>query len=143
MFDADGKKYNGSFTFEGKNYITDQNGIIIEQADGWYQSLDTDSWYYFKNGSAIFDEFLTLDNNTYYFDTFGKMATGTFSKLITEDYNSYFKYYLADNNGRIIYDKGWIQNNFNWYYIDDDGLLKSGTWYEKMERNIISIIMLH
>lgn len=130
-FDADGKKYNGSFTFEGKNYITDQNGIIIEQADGWYQSLDTDSWYYFKNGSAIFDEFLTLDNNTYYFDTFGKMATGTFSKLITEDYNSYFKYYLADNNGRIIYDKGWIQNNFNWYYIDDDGLLKSGTWYEE------------
>ena len=130
-FDADGKKYNGSFTFEGKNYITDQNGIVIEQADGWYQSLDTDSWYYFKNGSAIFDQFLTLNNNTYYFSTNGEMQTGVFSKIITEDYNSYSKYYLADNNGHIIYDKGWIQNNFNWYYIDDDGLLKSDTWYEE------------
>lgn len=130
-FDVDGKKSNGSFTFEGKNYITDQNGIIIEQADGWYQSLDTDSWYYFKNGSAIFDEFLTLNNNTYYFSTNGAMQTGVFSKIITEDYNSYSKYYLADNNGTIIYDKGWIQNNFNWYYIDDDGSLKTGTWYEE------------
>lgn len=59
------------------------------------------------------------------------MQTGVFSKIITEDYNSYSKYYLADNNGHIIYDKGWIQNNFNWYYIDDDGLLKSDTWYEE------------
>lgn len=131
-FDADGKKSNGSFTFEGKNYITDQNGIIIEHADGWYQSLDTDSWYYFKSGSAIFDEFLTLDNNTYYFSTNGAMQTGVFSKLITEDYNSYNKYYMADNNGHIIYDKGWIQNNFVWYYIDgDDGSLKLNTWYEE------------
>ena len=130
-FDADGKKYNGSFTFEGKNYITDQNGIVIEQADGWYQSLDTDSWYYFKNGSAIFDQFLTLNNNTYYFSTNGEMQTGVFSKIITEDYNSYSKYYLADNNGHIIYDKGWIQNNFSWYYIEDDGSLKTDTWYEE------------
>lgn len=130
-FDADGKKYNGSFTFEGKNYITDQNGIVIEHADGWYQSLDTDSWYYFKNGSAIFDEFLTLNNNTYYFSTNGEMQTGVFSKIITEDYYSYTKYYLADNNGHVIYDKGWIQNNFTWYYIDDDGSLKSNAWYEE------------
>lgn len=131
-FDAEGKKSNGSFTFKGKNYITDQNGIIIEHADGWYQSLDTDSWYYFKSGSAIFDEFLTLDNNTYYFSTNGAMQTGVFSKLITEDYNSYNKYYMADNNGHIIYDKGWIQNNFVWYYIDgDDGSLKLNTWYEE------------
>ena len=131
-FNADGKNLSGSFTFEGKNYITDENGIIIEHADGWYQSLDTDSWYYFKNGSAIFDEFLTLDNNTYYFSTNGAMQTGVFSKWITEDYNSYNKYYMADNNGHIIYDKGWIQNNFVWYYIDgDDGSLKVNTWYEE------------
>ena len=130
-FDADGKKSNGSFTFEGKNYITDQNGIIIEQADGWYQSLDTDSWYYFKNGSAIFDEFLTLNNNTYYFDTSGKMATGVFSKTYYYDYYSDYKYYIADNNGHVIYDKGWIQNNFNWYYIQDDGSLKNSDWLEE------------
>lgn len=130
-FDAEGKKSNGSFTFKGKNYITDQNGIIIEHADGWYQSLDTDSWYYFKSGSAIFDEFLTLDNNTYYFSTNGAMQTGVFSKLITEDYNSYNKYYMADNNGHIIYDKGWIQNNFNWYYIQADGSLKNSDWLEE------------
>ena len=131
-FDVDGKKSNGSFTFEGKNYITDQNGIIIEHADGWYQSLDTDSWYYFKNGSAIFDEFLTLDNNTYYFSTNGAMQTGVFSKTYYNDYYSDYKYYMADNNGHIIYVKGWIQNSFVWYYIDgDDGSLKLNTWYEE------------
>ena len=130
-FDVDGKKSTGSFTFEGKNYITDSNGIIVEQADGWYQSLDTDSWYYFKNGSAIFDEFLTLNNSTYYFSTNGVMQTGAFSKVITENYYSYTKYYLADNNGHVIYDKGWIQNYFTWYYIDDDGSLKSNAWYEE------------
>lgn len=122
-FDGDGKKDIGSFTFEGKNYITDRNGIIIEKADGWYQSLDTDSWYYFKNGSAIFDEFLTINNNTYYFDTSGTMATGVF-------YSDH-KYFIADNNGHVIYDKGWIQNNFNWYYIQDDGSLKNNDWLEE------------
>lgn len=130
-FDAYGKKLNGSFTFEGKNYITDSNGIIIEKVDGWYQSLDTDSWYYFKNGSAIFDEFLTLNNNTYYFDTFGRMATGVFSKAYHNDYYTDYKSFIADNNGHIIYDKGWIQNNFSWYYIEDDGSLKTDTWYEE------------
>ena len=129
-FDADGKKSNGSFTFEGKNYITDQNGIIVEQANGWYQSTD-DSWHYFNNGNVICDEFLTINNDTYYFDTSGTMATGVFSKTYYYDYYSDYKYYIADNNGHVIYDKGWIQNNFNWYYIQDDGSLKNGDWLEE------------
>ncbi len=42
---------------------------------------------------------------------------GVFSKTYYYDYYSDYKYYIADNNGHIIYNKGWIQNNFNWYYI--------------------------
>ena len=59
------------------------------------------------------------------------MATGVFSKTYYYDYYSDYKYYIADNNGHVIYDKGWIQNNFNWYYIQDDGSLKNSDWLEE------------
>lgn len=36
-FDADGKKFNGSFTFEGKNYITEL--LLNKQMDGINQRM--------------------------------------------------------------------------------------------------------
>ena len=88
-------------------------------------------WYYFYapgeelngSGDAAIGWFTDDNNNDYYFNTDGKMATG----LIEADGN---KYYLSEMEDLIgIKQIGWMKVENDWYYFSPDtGAAKQNSW---------------
>ncbi|MCF2545034.1 hypothetical protein I6E08_07420 [Ligilactobacillus ruminis] len=112
---------NNTFWYESglgyNQYRVDDQGHLVK---GWYQD-DSGDWYYYdkKTGQAI-TGLQTIDNQKYYFDSYGEMATN-------REVEYQHKYYRTDKNGHLV--KGWYQyiRNYDWwYYYDNNGVRVSG-----------------
>lgn len=104
---------NNTFSYTSgigyNQYRVDDKGHLVK---GWYQDYSGD-WYYYdkKTGQAI-TGLQTIDNQKYYFDTYGKMST-------YEEVEYQHKYYRTDENGHLV--KGWYLDYYYWYYYDVKG----------------------
>lgn len=111
---------NSTFSYTSglgyNQYRVDDQGHLVK---GWYQDYSGD-WYYYdkKTGQAI-TGLQTIDNQKYYFNTYGKMSTN-------EEVEYQHKYYRTDENGHLV--KGWYQRyqNYYWNYYDNNGVRVSG-----------------
>lgn len=157
---------NTFFTVKGKTYIAQNDGSIYHASQtGWVQlgdqtywinqdgSVQTGwlklegKWYWLKaDGTRAASEWITYDNNRYYFDGDGVMYTGMKEVDGTRYYFHSWgglyhdqtftiggKTYYANSDGTFA--TGWVQNGGKTYYFDEDGtshtgwLLLDGTYY--------------
>jgi glucan-binding YG repeat protein len=134
----DPKLYTGVFTAydkeagENKKYLADKDGRLYTQA-GWIDDTDKNGIkerYYLNKDGSLYSGWLELDGSRYYLSPELQIDDFWIQTPGTQD----GKYYLADQDGRIITQKGWVDHtNRNGYkaryYINDDGSLYSG-WLE-------------
>ncbi len=128
-FAADGHMCTDySVSINGKMYYFGSDGVLTgsqgQPSNGWKQM--SDGWYYFKNGSMVKAQFLTLDGVTYYLDENGRRCTT--AKWIDG------AWYRFDANGSMI--TGWYSDSDgSWYYYGSNGQAGSGftqiggVWY--------------
>ena len=118
--------------WNGKNYITDSNGLLREvTSDGWTK-LDG-FWYYFIDGSAVKDNIISIGTSLYGFDSNGRMYdnqefTRSFARS-EYDENPLTFYYRAAAGGKLIVN-GSYQANGTIYYYNADGIGING--YQKV-----------
>ena len=125
IFDGDGVMQKGTVWYNGKMYLTDNNGAVIS-TNGWY--LKKGDWYYInKDSSIVTDEFKEIDGKLYYFEYDGVMKTGDFSIYDSETGTS--KRYYADENGKITRND-WYQAGVEWYYADANGQKETNKWID-------------
>ena len=125
IFDGDGVMQKGTVWYNGKMYLTDNNGAVIS-TNGWY--LKKGDWYYInKDSSIVTDEFKEIDGKLYYFEYDGVMKTGDFSIYDSETGTS--KRYYADENGKITRND-WYQAGVDWYYADANGQKETNKWID-------------
>ncbi|MBQ9872349.1 MAG: hypothetical protein IJM27_10535 [Eubacterium sp.] len=109
--------YTGVHAIDGKLYQFDKNGAMTKQftnQNGW-QKVDKD-WYYFRNGSLICGDIVTIKNKTYVFDEDGKLAI-----------NKSVGYYFGDKNGLLLR-KAWAKVNGTYQYYGAEGIKLTGVW---------------
>lgn len=114
-YDSDMKKITGWKEIDHKNYYFDSNGIL---KIGWIPSGDR--WYYTNSdGSRVSNEWIIYNNKKYYLLEDGVMASG-----ITKINDNF--YYFTPNGD--MFNQGWIHanNNDDWYYFTQDGIMKTG-----------------
>lgn len=108
---------------------------------------DGDNWYYLKSDGTMATGLQHIDDDTYYFYSDGEMATGW-----QEDNNNIWHYFYGDGNGSMAHDRtldgyhidkdgkmitgtGWVESDGSWYYLNDDGEVKTNwqcindNWY--------------
>lgn len=133
-FQSNGKMYNNTpFT------LTDENG-----------NLSSDTYFAQKGGILALNKAMTLDGNSYYFDSDGVAYTG----IRTFNGKKYYyekgvlkksfavqvdgKNYIATASGElkeVTGDTQWVKANGSWYYVKNHTLLKDtkakigNTWY--------------
>ena len=105
---------NTTATFDGENYVFDENGYGTKlNNDGWTQ-VGTD-WYYIQNSEIIKNKAIWIDESQGYygFDRNGKMYINTAFSIYNESGNPIN--YRADINGKL-YNSGWYQDEEKDYY---------------------------
>lgn len=126
IFDGDGVMQKGTVWYNGKMYLTDNNGAVIS-TNGWY--LKKGDWYYInKDSSIVTDEFKEIDGKLYYFEYDGVMKMGDFYIYDSETGTS--KRYYADENGKITRND-WYQAGVDWYYADANGQKETNKWIDE------------
>lgn len=110
--------------------ISTQQSEIL---NGWVK--ESGHWYYYQNGAMLMDQWIQSNGNWYYLSSYGNMVTkGT--HLVDG------KYYIFDEEGFVIYKKGWISFSFegyvdgssgytDWYYSNGDGTVKIEQWIKE------------
>lgn len=126
--DEDG---NVSFNRQVDEYYVGSDGKRV--SNQWVSIANDDDWnsdeapefywyYYGKDGKATVSKFKTIEENTYYFDSDGRMVTG----LVDIDGATY--YFGGYQDG--IMKKGWVEleagadshdEETSWYYFDSNG----------------------
>ncbi len=114
FFSGSGKMYSDEVLEYGdKAYYVDQNGVVIEKTNAWYQNEDGESYYYKADGSIALNGIYTIGNSQYYFNYNGQLQTG----VVYVQGNRY----LTDDNGALLLSKGWKYFHFEWCYVQEDG----------------------
>ncbi|MFJ5714200.1 hypothetical protein [Neobacillus sp. NPDC093127] len=91
-------------------YYLDQNGAM---KTGWVK--ENGKWYYLEKNGVMRTAQLTTGGVTYWFDRSGAMRTGWFNL------NGKWYYYGEDGPA-----KGWVFTNHDWYFLDQNGIMKTG-----------------
>ena len=117
----------GSEYIDGKFYIFDNNGAMIEKK-GWVElkNVNIDSSWFYGNGDGTVktDYWLKENGKWYYFNEAGYMITWT--------YGIDGKCYAFDKSGAMIEKKGWVKfDDYTWFYGNGDGTVKSGQWLKE------------
>ena len=109
---------NGSSTIDGVYYLSDENGVATKAPqNGWCQVGK--NWYYFENGSKIYNKVLKIGGFYYGFNSDGRMYVNTtFSNK--RPTSSSYGYFYADAEGHLYINK-WKQDGGQWYYHGADG----------------------
>ena len=84
---------------------------IPEDTSGTWRKSGGRWWYLFSDGSYPYEQFVQIDNQWYYFDYYGYMATGW--RKIYDDYGYTWHYFGSD--GAEVY--GWQKIDGTWYYF--------------------------
>ena len=85
---------------------------------GWFKK-DGKWYYYTSGGNLVRDKRMTIDNETYCFDSDGAMVTGW--------YNSGSYWFFFDlKSGKMVVNN-WVNYNGNWYYLDSVGFMATGS----------------
>ena len=93
--------------------------IDPDTANGWVRN-DSGHWLYYQAGN-ILTGWQTIDNLTYYFNSYGEMHEGW--KLDSENE----KWYFWTNDGAVI---GWKFIYGKWYFFYEDGSMAANTIIE-------------
>ena len=102
----------------GEGQEVSVSGPGQETAFGWKQ--DAAGWYYIKeDGSRASNEWLTIDNATYWFDSNQYMATGW------RQYNNGAWYYFRSSGAMAV--NHWVQDGDLWFYLGSDGVMLKNT----------------
>ncbi|MBS9335778.1 GDSL-type esterase/lipase family protein [Fructobacillus papyrifericola] len=101
-------------TVNGKRYQFDGNGIAAVM-NGLIKLSDADGYAYYNDGVRATNQFVTVDNNTYYFGQYGQSYNGL--QTIGQD-----EYYFGDNFILQKSNSNLIINNVP-YSVDDSGKL--------------------
>lgn len=122
-FGFDGSMWLGYFTEtfdDGRviHYMTNDSGEIQETND-WVK-YDGD-WYFWRDGDILKNGVYDIWGKKYYFDYDGVMQLGRID--IYENDNQ--KLYLTDSSGAIISSPGWNWYKNNWYYMNEDGSVRT------------------
>ena len=122
-FDNAGKMQTGSFLCydkvakKEKRYLADESGVVLNK-QGWAQHKG--EWYYINaDSSLVTNEFRTIGEGYYYFDSVGVLQTGLFS--IYDEYGCSTSYLAYDSGA--IRKPGWAEYRGAWYYIQSDRTL--------------------
>ena len=124
---ADGKMLTNQWIGD---YYVDANGLW--SLDHWINN-DGKWWYRHQDGTYTKNDFEVIDNQTYYFDNDGYRVTGW--KQVENDkyyFNAYGimatdqwinTYYYVDENGKMVKNK-WL----GIYYLDSNGVWQPDRW---------------
>ena len=160
LIERDGKTYyydkdngrlvtNQTFTFDGKTYTADGEGVVTEtpQYRNQFVSDEAGNWYYYDANGQKLTGFQTVDYVRLYFHEDGRQAKG---ELVTVDGKKYYfdqktgelyrhvypfeidgVTYTANADGVLTevpkYRNQFVSDNQgNWYYVDDAGHLLIG-----------------
>ena len=110
----------------GEYTINNYGKAYIENYTGWQKRYD--DWTYYENGKMI-TGWKFINNNWYYFDLYGKMATGLVSSIGLHGGG----WYLFDSSG--VMKTGWQKCNGEWCYFGSSGNMHmgwqkiDGKWY--------------
>ena len=141
---------NGHLTFDRQvdDYYIGTDGKRV--SNQWVKVANDDDWgsedepefywyYYGKDGKAITSKFRSIDDNNYYFDSEGRMATG----LAEIDGATY--YFGEDGVMR----KGWVQlenddygyeDEMSWHYFDGNGKMIVNELDKKISGNYFTFV---
>ena len=106
-------------SYEGKKYISDENGCLTEYSnDGWIK-LDG-KWHYIKDDVALLRCVESIDGKYYGFDDSGVMYSDGFFRIND-------KCYYANEDGSLV-TSNWMRvpNYGGWFYFGADGAGVSG-----------------
>ena len=126
-------------------YAVDENGYVIQCADGFYGMPDGGPTCYVHDGKILKSTWQYIDGNWYYFNNYSEAASGW--KMIngmkyyfdTEDHYMYTGYHAI--NGELYYfnadgscwgkcgpQSGWYQAEGKWYFMKG-GYVTTGSAY--------------
>lgn len=115
-----------STTAEG-NWVKEGNSWRFRYVDETYKvgawEKTGDKWYYLdEHGYMVSNQFMELDEVTYYFKEDGAMAT---------DWTKYKgDWYYFDSEGALWKD-GWFYIRGKWYYLKESGAMVTGWKFDK------------
>ena len=66
---------NASITVDGKNYVSDNSGVVTELTEGWTKKAGY--YYYVMNGQLIQGQVIKIGSSYYGFDGYGRMYEDT------------------------------------------------------------------
>lgn len=89
---------------------------------GWKKAADGVHYQYWKNGTAIKEEWVTIKKKKYYLDNKGYRATG----LAKIGINSYYF-----NTKGVLQKKKWVSTDGEDYYVGSDGAVLKSQWLYK------------
>lgn len=112
---------------EGQNW-TYRDAYGNKVTDGWARGADNLWRYLNSQGNMALN--CWVDDDTYYVDQNGIMATDKWLKVNADDFGNYEWYYLG-STGRMISD-AWKKISDQYYYFDGDGVMSTG-WHEEGE----------
>jgi glucan-binding YG repeat protein len=130
---------------DGKNYFFTKGGALLTGDAGWKKwtsALWNDLrsyWSYIDNNGVAATGLQTIDGKNYYLDARGIMLEN--GELYLDE-----EYYLFGAGGAQVTKPGWnkvtsdFNNRYEWYYINEDGTLKTGwlkdggKWYYLLPR---------
>lgn len=117
--------YAAGWVQEGNNWTyQDNNGNKVK--NGWAKGTADGLWRYLDaNGNMAIN--CWVDDDTYYVDQNGIMATDKWLKVSADNYGNYKWYYLG-STGRMI-SEAWKKISDRYYYFDDEGVMQTG-WLE-------------
>ena len=101
----------------GEYTIDNYGRAYIENYTGWQKRYD--DWTYYENGKMI-TGWKFINNNWYYFDLYGRMATGLESPIGLHGGG----WYLFDSSG--VMKTGWQKYNGEWCYFGSSGNMHMG-----------------
>ena len=101
----------------GEYTINNYGQAYIENYTGWQKRYDY--WTYYENGKMI-TGWKFINNNWYYFDLYGKMATGLESPIGLHGGG----WYYLDSSG--VMKTGWQKYNGEWCYFGSSGNMHMG-----------------
>lgn len=102
---------------DGKQYVSNKNGILIEAKNNAWIQVDG-MYYYVQDGKFLRMCVAKIGNNYYGFDHRGIMHANE-EFWIYEDIDREF-YYRAEKDGSL-YNKGWYYDGNSWYFYGLDG----------------------
>ena len=114
--------YAAGWVQEGNNWTyQDNNGNKVK--NGWAKGTADGLWRYLDaNGNMAIN--CWVDDDTYYVDQNGIMATDKWLKVSADNYGNYKWYYLG-STGRMI-SEAWKKISDRYYYFDDEGVMQTG-----------------